>query len=41
MTISLRTDDYFGPDRRRKDIGPPSDVRERRAENIDMMGNTG
>jgi CheY-like chemotaxis protein len=34
----LRTNDYFGPDRRRNDIGPPSGVRERRAEDIDMMG---
>lgn len=37
----LRTRNYFGPDRRRKDIGPPSGIRERRAEGIDMMENTG
>ena len=35
-----RTSDYFGPDRRRKDIGPPNGV-ERRADALDMMSNTG
>jgi hypothetical protein len=37
----VRRNDYFGPDRRRKNIGPPSGIRERHAEAIDMMGNTG
>lgn len=37
----IRTNRYFGPDRRRKNIGPPSGIRERRAEDIDMMGSTG
>lgn len=36
----IRTSDYFGPDRRRKDIGPPNGV-ERRADALDMMSNTG
>ncbi|MGB0630882.1 MAG: response regulator [Alphaproteobacteria bacterium] len=36
----IRTSDYFGPDRRRKDIGPSGGV-ERRADALDMMSNTG
>ena len=37
----IRTAEYFGPDRRRKDMGPPEGVRERRADALDMMSNTG
>ena len=31
----IRTADYFGPDRRRKDVGPPRGVAERRAGHSD------
>jgi two-component system chemotaxis response regulator CheY len=37
----IRTDEYFGPDRRRKDIGPPAGVSERRADALDMMSSAG
>ena len=37
----IRTSDYFGPDRRRKDMGAPAGIGERRAEQIEMMGKTG
>ena len=37
----IRTNNYFGPDRHRMDVGPPAGIRQRRAEDIDMMGNTG
>tara|TARA_Y100001934_G_scaffold208080_1_gene246077 strand:+ start:601 stop:735 length:135 start_codon:yes stop_codon:yes gene_type:complete len=36
----IHTSDYFGPDRRRKDIGPPNGV-EQRADTLDMMSSTG
>lgn len=29
----IKTEQYFGPDRRRQDIGPPTDVAERRTGN--------
>lgn len=37
----IRTSDYFGPDRRRKDMGPPSGTSERRADQMKLMGRTG
>lgn len=30
----VRTKNYFGPDRRRRDLGPPRDVQERRKDKI-------
>lgn len=37
----IRTRQYFGPDRRRRDVGPPTGVAERRADALDMMSGTG
>ncbi len=37
----IRTNDYFGPDRRRKDIGAPAGQKERRAGETDRMSRTG
>lgn len=34
----IRTKNYFGPDRRRQNLGPPRGVSERRQEEIDKQG---
>ena len=33
----IRTEDYFGPDRRRKNVGPPEGVGERRADELKQI----
>ena len=37
----IRTNEYFGPDRRRQDIGAPAGMTERRAGGVEARTKTG